>query len=93
VVAGKSNALNGNFNFAVLWYNPSGTINGPFVATTLNPGISLSAFDKCALDDDTVERSLDEANVVAIQTDGRIVAAGCSDAPIGVNNTNFARVR
>ncbi len=93
MVAGKSNAPNGDFNLAVVWYNPGGSINGPFVASMLNPGISLSAFDKCTLDDDTVERSLDEANVVAIQTDGRIVAAGWSDAPIGVNNTNFARVQ
>ncbi len=103
VVAGKSNAPNDDFNFAVARYLSAGTapdgtslagaLDLTFAASTLNPGISLSDFDNRALGDGTVERSHDEANAIAIQTDGRVVAAGWSDAPLGVGNTNFALVR
>lgn len=82
-----------DFNFALARYNSDGTLDPTFNATSLNPGLSITNFDERALGDGTIERSFDEARAAAIQADGRIVAAGFSDAPLGVNNTNFALVR
>lgn len=92
VIAGASNAPNDDFNFVVARYNPDGTLDAPFGQSSLNPGISLVDFEERTVDGE-VERSTDQANAVAIQADGRIVAAGFSTAPLGVGNTNFALVR
>ncbi len=64
----------------------------PFGQSSLNPGISLINFDERTVED-KVEGSTDQANAVAIQANGQIVAAGFSTAPLGVGNTNFALVR
>lgn len=92
VTAGASNAPNGEFNFAIIRYNPDGSIDAPFGQSELNPGISLIDFDNQVVDGE-LKRSVDQANAVAIQSNGQIVAAGFSTAPLGVGNTNFALVR
>jgi uncharacterized delta-60 repeat protein len=82
-----------DFNFGLARYNSDGTLDPTFNAESVNPGLSITDFDERALGDGTIERSFDEARAAAIQADGRIVAAGFSDAPLGVDNTNFALVR
>lgn len=93
VAVGRTNGPNGDFNFALARYNSDGTLDPTFNGTSVNPGLSITDFDNLALGDGTVERSFDDALAAAIQADGRIVAAGISDAPLTVENTNFALVR
>lgn len=93
VAIGRTNGPNNDFNFALARYHTDGTLDPTFNAESLNPGISITDFDNLAGGDGTVQRSFDEAKAAAMQADGRIVAAGTSDAPLGVGNTNFALVR
>ena len=93
VAVGRTNGPDGDFNFGLARYNTDGSLDLTFNSTSLNPGLSITDFDSIALSDGTVDRSFDEALTAAIQADGQIVAAGTSDAPLSVGNTNFALVR
>jgi uncharacterized delta-60 repeat protein len=95
VAVGRTNGPNGDFNFALARYNPDGSLDPTFNPDSENPGMSIIDFDEIALGDGTIERSFDQALAAAIQTDGRIVIAGITDAPLAVNNpnTNFAVTR
>jgi uncharacterized delta-60 repeat protein len=93
VAVGRTNGSNGDFNFALARYNNDGSTDATFNAESINPGISITDFDEMALGDGTIERSFDEALAAAVLPDGRIIAAGTSDAPLAVDNTNFALVR
>ena len=70
-----------------------GRTNGPNGDCKINPGISITDFDNRADGEGGSELSFDEALAAAIQANGRIVAAGTSNAPIEVDNTNFAVTR
>jgi uncharacterized delta-60 repeat protein len=87
VAAGSSNSPNGDQNFALVQYNANGVIDTSFGDNTQQPGRVLTDFR--ALPDN--RRSTDEANAIALQADGKIVAAGSSDSPNG--DLNFALVR
>jgi len=93
VAVGTTNGPNGDLNFGLARYNLDGTLDPTFNADSINPGLSITDFDNRALGDGTVERSVDVALAAAMQADGRIVVAGTSNAPLGVDNTNFALVR
>jgi hypothetical protein len=82
VVAGFSNA-SGGFDFALARYNPNGTLDPDFGCAT--PG---SCTGKALTD----FGSDDSAFAIAIQTDGKIVAAGRSgDAVSGAVDFALAR--
>jgi uncharacterized delta-60 repeat protein len=93
VAVGRTNGPDGDFNFGLARYNADGSLDSTFNGTSVNPGLSITDFDNMAQGDGTVERSFDEAMAAAIQANGQIVAAGTSDAPLSVDNTNFALVR
>ena len=79
IAAGFSN--NGtNNDFALVRYNPDGSLDTTFNPTGPIPGIVTTP----------IGSGNDQANAVAIQADGKIIAAGNSD--IGTN-TDFALVR
>jgi uncharacterized delta-60 repeat protein len=77
VVVGSSNA-GGNYNFAVARYNMNGTLDTTFNGT----GRVLTDFGA---------GSLDTATAVAIQTDGKIVVGGVSEASGILNDFSLAR--
>jgi uncharacterized delta-60 repeat protein len=93
VAVGRTNGPNGDFNFTLARYNSDGSLDATFNPDSINPGISITDFDNRADGEGGSERSFDEALAAAIQADGRIVAAGTSNAPIEVDNTNFAVTR
>jgi hypothetical protein len=87
VAAGSTNAPVPNDdpgNFAVVRYNPDGSVDTTFGDNSIFPGTTLLDFG---------DGSTDELRALALQPDGKIVAAGFSDASLGVGNTNFALVR
>jgi uncharacterized delta-60 repeat protein len=90
---GRTNGPNGDFNFALARYNLNGSLDPTFNPDSINPGMSIIDFDNRADGEGGSDRSFDEAFAAALQADGRIVLAGTSDAPIDVNNTNFALTR
>lgn len=78
VTAGKAlNRTTGNFDFAIIRYNPDGTLDSTFGYR----GISLIDIDG----------AYDEGLSVALQPDGKLVIAGRGDHPNG--NTDFAIAR
>jgi uncharacterized delta-60 repeat protein len=88
VVAGYSNAPNGDLNFALARYNLNGVIDTTFGgAGTLSPGRVLTDFRQ--LPDG--RQPNDSASSVVIQNDQKIVAAGFSESPNG--DLNFALAR
>jgi uncharacterized delta-60 repeat protein len=87
VVGGFSDAPNGDNNFALVRYNPDGSVDPTFGDNAIFPGTTLTDFRQ--LPDGT--RSLDQLRALALQPDGKIVAVGFSNAPNGEGN--FALVR
>jgi uncharacterized delta-60 repeat protein len=87
VVAGRSNSPNGDDNFALVRYNSNGVIDTSFGDSTQQPGRVLTDFR--TLPDG--RRSTDMIHAIALQPDGKIVAAGCTNSPNG--DRNFALVR
>lgn len=86
VVAGSSNAPNGDFNIALTRYNPDGIIDTTFGDNAFGPGRVLT---------DVRGGSADDGNAIVLQPDGKIVIAGTTDAP-GPNptpNRNVVLVR
>src|SRR5436305_90699 len=84
VAAGRSNSPNGDQNFALVRFNPNGTIDTSFGDNTQQPGRMLTDFRPLADN----SRSTDEIRTIAIQPEGRLVAAGWSNSPNG--DPNFA---
>ncbi|MGE5804639.1 MAG: DUF1573 domain-containing protein, partial [Ignavibacteria bacterium] len=64
IVAGRNFNNNGNFDFALVRYNPDGTLDNTFGTD----GIAVIDF----------ERGLDVNFALAVQTDGKLIAAGTS---------------
>jgi uncharacterized delta-60 repeat protein len=87
VAAGRTNSPNGDQNFALVRYNTDGTIDTSFGASALDPGRVMTDFR--AFPDG--QRSTDLLSSIALQPDGKIVAAGTTNAPNG--DDNFALVR
>jgi uncharacterized delta-60 repeat protein len=87
VVGGFSDAPNGEFNFALVRYNPDGSVDPTFGDNAIFPGTILTNFRQ--LPGGT--RSLDQLRALVLQSDGKIVAVGLSNAPNGEGN--FALVR
>ncbi len=88
VAAGSSNSPNEDSNFALVRYNPNGTIDTSFGDNTQQPGRLLTDFR--ALPDGS--RSTEILAALVLQPDGKIVAGGYSNSPNGVDY-NFALVR
>jgi hypothetical protein len=86
VAVGSTNFPNGDLNFAIVRYNPDGTIDelfgNPEGKANQSPGRVTINFDTRANGDGTVSRSNDEAKGIVIQNDGKIIVAGTSDAPL-----------
>ena len=78
VVAGVSN-VNGNQDFALARYNPNGALDTTFNANGPSPGLVLTNFSGS---------SSDVANAVAIDSHGRIVAAGTSSLKFALARYN-----
>jgi uncharacterized delta-60 repeat protein len=79
VAAGFSDASGTPYDFALVRYNPNGTLDTTFNTTGK------------VLTDLSGAGSQDEASAVAIQSDGKIVAAG--DSTVGGGNPDFALAR
>jgi uncharacterized delta-60 repeat protein len=88
VVGGRSNAPNGDDNFALARYNPDGSLDRSFGDSTRLPGTMLHDFLPPLPDG---RHSDEQINALVLQPDGKIVAAGKTNAPTG--NDNFALVR
>jgi uncharacterized delta-60 repeat protein len=87
VVAGKSNSPNGDDNFALVRYDANGVIDTSFSDSTQQPGRVLTDFRPL----ENGVRSTDVIYALAIQADGKIVAAGTSNSPNGDNNLALVR--
>jgi uncharacterized delta-60 repeat protein len=88
VAGGSTTSPNGDGNFALVRYNPDGSIDTTFgSSTTLDPGRVITDFR--ALPDGT--RSTDHIADLVLQPDGKIVAGGVTKSPSG--DDNFALVR
>ena len=79
IVAAGLSLANGNADFAIVRYNPNGTLDSTFNSTGK------------VLTDLSGSGSQDEASAIAIQSDGRIVAAG--DSAVGGGDPDFAIAR
>jgi uncharacterized delta-60 repeat protein len=79
IVAVGLSMASGNSDFAIARYNPNGTLDTTFNTTGK------------VLTDLSGAGSQDEASAVAIQSDGKIVAAG--DSTVGGGNPDFALAR
>ncbi|GBE00189.1 calx-beta domain protein [bacterium BMS3Abin07] len=80
IVAAGSSYNGAKYNFAVVRYNTDGTLDTTFDSAGTTPGIVTTA----------IGTGVDEAYAVAIQSDGKIVAAGSSEATL---HYDFALVR
>ena len=83
VAAGFTSSPNGDPNFALVRYNPNGTVDPKFGVN----GRSVTDFKALP----NGKRSDDYARAVILQPDGKIVAAGSTNSPNG--DPNFALVR
>jgi uncharacterized delta-60 repeat protein len=87
VAGGVTSSPSGDYNFALVRYNANGVIDTGFGDNTQQPGRVLTDFQAITPN----RRSSEEIKALAIQPDGKIVAAGWSDSPSG--DWNFALVR
>lgn len=69
VVAGISNAPAGDSNFALIRYNPDGSVDPTFGDNTIFPGTTLLDFR---------DNWVDEGRAMVFQPDGKIIVAGYS---------------